>query len=189
VSELSNDITTPMNRTSELIASCRCPVIAMIYGDCLNGGCHLAVSCDFRVASDISRFSMYTVRVGQSFFYQAVQRFINVMGINNAKELLLTGRIIDAQKAKEWGLINYVVPSKDVLSTTMSLAKEIAEKAPLAVCNTKATITRIFRYQQRPSPNDTTDFQSLENTCALSEDAKEGAKALLEGRKPHFVGK
>jgi enoyl-CoA hydratase len=181
--------TGPMNKTSQMIETCRCPVIAMIYGDCLNGGCHLAVSCDFRIASDISRFSMYTVRVGQCFFHEAVQRFINVMGMNNAKELLLTGRIIDAQKAKEWGLVNYIVPKKDVFSTTMALAKEIAEKAPLAVSGTKATFTQIFRYQQTPSPQDFADFRSLENICMSSEDAREGTSAIIEGRKPNFIGK
>jgi enoyl-CoA hydratase len=189
ISKGPNELTFPMNKASQMIESCRCPVIAMIYGDCLNGGCHLAVSCDFRIASDISRFSMYTVRVGQCFFHEAVQRFINVMGMNNAKELLLTGRIIDAQKAKEWGLVNYVVPKKDVFSTTMALAEEIAEKAPLAVSGTKATFTRIFRYQQTPSPQDIADFRSLENICTLSEDATEGAEALLAGRKPNFKGK
>jgi enoyl-CoA hydratase len=178
-----------IENTSELIESCRCPVIAMIYGDCLNAGCHLAVSCDFRVASDISRFSMYTVLVGTVFQYQAVQRFINVMGMNNAKELLYTARIIDAQKAKEWGLVNYVVPKKDVYSTTMSLAKEIAEKAPLAVSGTKATISQIFKYQQRPSPKDKADFEELLGISVNSEDAKEGNKAFVEGRKPHFIGK
>jgi enoyl-CoA hydratase len=189
ISKGPNDITVPMNKNSQMIESCRCPVIAMIYGDCLNGGCHLAVSCDFRIASDISRFCMYTVRAGQCFFHQAVQRFINVMGMNNAKELLLTGRIIDAQKAKEWGLVNYVVPKKDVFSTTMALAEEIAEKAPLAVGNTKATISRIFRYQQTPTPQDIADFQALEDVCIYSEDAAEGTRSILEGRKPNFKGK
>jgi enoyl-CoA hydratase/carnithine racemase len=178
-----------IENTSQLIDSCRCPVIAMIYGDCLNAGCHMAVSCDFRIASDISRFQMYTVLVGTVFQYQAIQRFVNVMGMNNAKELLYTARIIDAQKAKEWGLINYVVPSKDVLSTTMSLAREIAEKAPLAVSNTKATFSRIFKYQQTPSSKDKAYFQELLDITVNSEDAKEGNKAFIEGRKPHFIGK
>jgi enoyl-CoA hydratase len=189
ISKGPNDLTVPMNRTSQLIESCRCPVIAMIYGDCLNGGCHLAVSCEFRIASDISRFSMYTVRVGQCFFHQAVQRFINVMGINNAKELLLTGRIIDARKAKEWGLVNYVVPKEKVFSTTMSLAEEIAGMAPLAVSGTKATFTKLFKYQQTMSPEYIKDLRALEDICTNSKDATEGTQALLAGRKPNFVGR
>jgi len=176
-------------RVTEEIISCRCPVIAMIYGDALGCACYLASSCDLRVASEISHFSLHTVLVGEVFQYQAIQRAINLIGVGYASELLMTGRKIDALKAKEWGLINYVVPSTNVYSTTMSLAQDIAEKAPLAVSGTKATIAQIFKYQQTPSSKVKTDFQAFMDVCLHSEDALEGPKAFLEGRKPNFMGK
>jgi enoyl-CoA hydratase len=187
--ESVNNFKIAIEKTDQLIASCRCPVIAMIYGDCLAAAFDLAVSCDFRVASDISRFSLYTVLLGTAFQYQGVQRLVNLIGPGYAKEILLTGRIIEAQKAREMGLLNFMVPIQDVYSTTLSLAKDIAEKAPLAVSGTKETIFRLYRYQQQPGSEDQTAFQTILDTCVQSEDAKEGPKALLEGRKPRFIGK
>ena len=108
----------------------RCPVIAMIYGDCLAGACATAVACDLRVSSDTSRFSLYTVLVGQTFQYQGIQRMLDLIGPAFTKEILLTGGIISALRAKEMGLVNYAVPARDVLDTTMSLAREIIEKPP-----------------------------------------------------------
>lgn len=184
-----DDFKNAIEKTNVLISSCRCPVIAMIYGDCLASALDLAVSCDFRVASDVSRFSLYTVRLGHVFHYQGIQRLINLIGPGYAKEILLTGRIIESQKAREMGLVNFMVPSKDVYSTTMSLANDIAEKAPLAVSGTKEIIYRLFRYQQIPGLEDTAAFQDIFDACVQSEDAKEGPKALIEGRKPQFIGK
>jgi enoyl-CoA hydratase len=187
--ESINDFKNAIEKTDELITSCRCPVIAMIYGDCLAAACDLAVCCDFRVASDISRFSLYTVLLGNVFQYQGIQRLVNLIGPGYAKEILLTGRIIEAPKAKEMGLVNFMVPIQEVYSTTMSLANDIAEKAPLAVSSTKEIIYKLYRHQQQPDPEDKAAFQALLDTCNQSEDAREGPKALIEGRKPRFIGK
>jgi enoyl-CoA hydratase len=186
--ESVKDFNIAIEKTDQLIASCRCPVIAMIYGDCLAAAFDLAVSCDFRVASDISRFSLYTVLLGNVFQYQGIQRVVNLVGPAYAKEILLTGRIIEAQKAKEMGIVNFMVPIKDVYSTTMSLANDIAEKAPLAVSGTKEVIYRLFKHQQQAGPEDIAVFQATFEKCNQSEDAKEGPKAILEGRKPRFKG-
>jgi enoyl-CoA hydratase/carnithine racemase len=183
------DFNNAIERTGQIIASGRCPVIAMIYGDCLASALDLAVSCDLRVASDISRFSLYTVSLGHVFQYQGIQRLVNLIGPGYAKEILLTGRIIEAPRAKEMGLVNYLVPVKDVYSTTISLANDIAEKAPLAVSGTKETIYRLLKSQQQPDAMEQATFQNIFNTCVQSEDAREGPKALIEGRKPRFTGK
>jgi enoyl-CoA hydratase len=178
-----------IEKTNQLILSCRCPVIAMIYGDCLASALDLVVSCDLRVASDISRFALFTVRLGHVFQYQGIQRLVNLIGPGYAKEILLTGRIIEAQKAKEMGLVNFMVPIKDVFSTTMSLANDIVDKAPLAVSGTKQVIHRLYKYQQQPGFDDKAVFQDIFDACVHSEDAKEGPRARLEGRKPQFIGK
>jgi enoyl-CoA hydratase len=178
-----------IEKNDQIIMSGRCPVIAMIYGDCLAGACDLAISCDFRVASDISRFSLYTVLTGTVFQYQGIQRMVNLIGPAYAKEILLTGRIIGPQKAREMGLVNFMVPALDVYSTTMALANDIAEKAPLAVSGTKQIIYRLYKSQQRPTPEDEAAFQEILEISVRSQDAKEGPKALIEGRKPRFIGK
>jgi enoyl-CoA hydratase len=187
--ESVHDFNRAIERNDQLIASCRCPVIAMIYGDCLAGAFDLAVSCDFRVASDISRFSLYTVLLGHVFQYEGIQRVVNLIGPGYAKEILLTGRIIEAPKAKEMGLVNFMIPIKDVYATTMSLANDIAEKAPLAVSATKEVIYRLYKHQQQPGPEDLAAFKMAFEMCNQSEDAQEGPRALMEKRKPRFTGK
>jgi enoyl-CoA hydratase len=183
------DFKDVIEKTNQFMTFCRCPVIAMIYGDCLAAALDLAVSCDLRVASDVSRFSLYTVLLGNVFQYQGIQRLVNLVGPGYAKEILLSGRIIEAQKAKQMGLVNFMVPAKDVYSTTMSLANDIAEKAPLAVSGSKDVIYRLFKCQQQPGPEDLAAFQSIFESCNNSEDAREGPKALIEGRKPRFMGR
>jgi enoyl-CoA hydratase len=167
----------------------RCPVIAMIYGDCLAGATALATACDFRISSDTSRFSLWTVLVGQTFQWQGIQRMLDLIGPAYTKEIFLTGGAVSACRAREMGLVNFAVPAKDVLYTTMSLAQEIAEKAPLAVAGTKEIISRLYKTKNNPTAADKVDFQAIVDRCINSEDAKEGPKAKLEGRKPNFIGK
>lgn len=167
----------------------RCPVIAMIYGDCLAGATALAVACDFRVCSDISRFSLWTVLVGQTFQWEGIQRMLDLIGPAYTKEILLAGEITSAGRAKEMGLVNFAVPANDVFHTTMTLAQKIAEKAPLAVAGTKEIIARLYKSKNNPSASDRSDFQAIMDRCSNSEDAKEGPRAKLEGRKPDFIGR
>ncbi len=167
----------------------RCPTIAMIYGDCLAGATGVAVACDFRVCSDTSRFSLWTVLVGQAFQWEGIQRMLDLIGPTYTKEILLGGGITSACRAQAMGLVNFAVPSRDVYRTTMNLAQEIAEKAPLAVAGTTEIISRLYKSKNNPSASDKADFQAIMDRCSASEDAKEGPKAKLEGRKPNFIGK
>ena len=167
----------------------RCPTIAMIYGDCLAGGTAVAVACDFRICSDISRFSLWTVLVGQTFQWQGIQRMLDLIGPANAKEILLAGGLTSAVRAKEMGLVNFLVPAKDVFNTTLAFAQEIAEKAPLAVSGTKEIISRLYKTKNNPTDADKADFQAIMDRCSNSEDAKEGPRAALEGRRPNFSGR
>jgi len=167
----------------------RCPTIAMIYGDCLAGATAVAVACDFRVCADISRFSLWTVLVGQTFQWEGIQRMLDLIGPTYTKEILLGGGITSAGRAQQMGLVNFAVPTRDVYHTTMALAQEIAEKAPLAVAGTKEIISRLYKSRNNPSAADKADFQAIMDRCINSEDAKEGPKAKLEGRKPNFAGR
>jgi enoyl-CoA hydratase len=184
------DAYTPVIRNMmNSIADCRCPVIAMIYGDAFAGACDLIVSCDLRVAADTSRFSMHPVRVGTTYMFDGIQRFINLVGIGYTKELFLTASPVSAKRALEMGLVNYVVPAKELLSTTKTLASNIAELAPLAVSGTKAIITKLLRYQQTPDEKQKAELNAISDIARHSEDIKEAVKALFEGRKPNYKGK
>jgi enoyl-CoA hydratase/carnithine racemase len=184
------DVYTPIIRDMmNSIADCRCPVIAMIYGDAFAGACDLAVSCDLRVVTDTSRFSMHPVRVGTTYMFDGIQRFINLVGMGYTKELFLTASPVSAKRALEMGLVNYVVPAKELLSTTEALAKNIAELAPLAVSGTKEIITKLLRYQQTPDEKQKAELNAIADIARHSEDIKEAIKAISEGRKPNFTRK
>jgi len=164
------------------------PVIAMIYAAATGAGCDLSVACDMRIAADTAVMGINPVRIGRVYPPAGLQRLINVVGLSQAKELFFTGRFIDAQRAKEIGLVDHVVAAAELLSFTYALAREIADNAPLAVSTTKIIFNRLLRYQ-RLSPEDEAEILALIDIVERSEDAKEGPLALIEKRKPRFVGK
>ena len=181
------DVLTPIiTNMMNSVADCRCPVIAMIYGDALAGACDLAVCCDIRVAADTSNFSMHAVKVGATYLFEGIQRFINLVGVGYTKEIFLTASRFSAKKALEMGLVNYVVSAKDLLPTTEAMAKNIAELAPLALSGTKEIIAKLLRYQQTPDEKQKAELKAIGDIARHSEDIKEAMKAATEGRKPNY---
>ncbi len=171
------------------ITDCRCPVIAMISGDAFAAACDLTVCCDLRIATDTSRLSMHPVRVGTTYLFEGLQRFINLVGMGYTKELFLTASPVSAKRALEMGLVNYVVPAKELISATEALAKNIAELPPLAVSGTKEVITKLSRYQQTPNEKQKAELRAISAIARQSEDVKESVRALFEGRKPIYKRK
>lgn len=171
----------------ESIINCPCPVIAMIFGYVAGAGCDMAVTCDFRMAADNAQFAMPPVKLGLVYDYKAIQRFINLIGLGNTKELFFTGKFIDARKAKEIGLVNHVVPKDDLGASTFSFAQDMIGNAPLAMAGTKITIAKLLAYQNL-TPQAEAEIQAIIEKCWQSEDAREARKAFAEKRKPVFKG-
>ncbi|BBM69865.1 crotonase [Rhodothermus marinus] len=109
------------------------PTIAAVRGWALGGGCELAMACDLRVAGESARFGQPEVRLGIIPGAGATYRLPRLVGMGKARELIFTGRILDASEALAIGLVNYVVPDDEVLAKARALAAEIAEASPLAV--------------------------------------------------------
>src|SRR3712207_1665789 len=109
------------------------PVIAMVNGYCLGGGCELAMACDLRVASETASFGQPEINLGIIPGGGGTQRLKRLVGEGKAMELILTGDIIDAKTAYTLGLVNLVVPAPDLEGKTMELANRIAEKSPVAL--------------------------------------------------------
>jgi enoyl-CoA hydratase/carnithine racemase len=170
------------------IRDCPVPVIAMINGFALGGGCEIAVNCDLRIAGDNARFGMPQAKLGMMESYQAIQRFINIVGVTHTKEIFFTGRMIEAPYAKEMGLVNQVVSGKDLGEVCYNLAQEIAANAPLSVKGSKAIIEKCLGCQAL-TPQVEKEIQEIVTDIFRSQDCKEGMSAFMEKRKPRFTGK
>ena len=161
----------------------RKPMIAVVNGFALGGGCELAMACHFRIASDNAKFGQPEVTLGLIPGYGGTQRLVQLVGKGRALELLLTGNMIDAQTALQYGLVNHVVPQEEMLKKAGILATTIAAKAPLALGQCIAAANAAFTgegYQK--------EVEAF-GECFGTEDMKEGTSAFLEKRKPVFTGK
>ena len=162
------------------------PVIAALNGYALGGGLEVAMSCDLRIASETSRMGQTEINIGLIPGWGGTQRLTRLIGKTKAKELVFTGKMIDAKTAEQLGIVNMVVPPDKFRETVRQFALELASKAPVAIKVAKALI------------NKGADI-SLDSALALeregfgvvasSEDLKEGVSAFTEKRKPTFKGK
>lgn len=164
------------------------PVIAMINGHAFGAGCELAMCCDIRIAAEGARLSMPPARLGVIYHGSGIMRFINVVGLANAKEMFFTGRAYEASRAREMGLLNYVVPADRLSSFTYEMAQEISENAPLSLRGLKVIFNKCLQYQ-KIDPQDDQEIEALRNQAFNSEDLKEGQRAFQEKRKPVFKGR
>jgi len=159
------------------------PVIAAINGVALGGGCEIALSCDFIVAADHARFGQPEVKRGIMPGGGGTQRLPRRIGIGRAKELLYTGRMIDAAEAADWGLANHSVPVAQLMDKALEIARMIAENGPIAVRQVKKSVDRAIELPLAEA----LDFEiQAYNICIPTEDRHEGINAFNEKRPPAF---
>ncbi|MGI9166792.1 MAG: enoyl-CoA hydratase/isomerase family protein [Pyrinomonadaceae bacterium] len=162
------------------------PIIAMVNGYCLGGGCELALACDIRIASESASFGQPEINLGIIPGGGGTQRLTRLVGEGKAMELILTGEIIDAKSAFSIGLVNHVVPADQLEARTMDIANRIAEKGPIALKLAKEAVRIAARSTLDEGLRREVDLFAL---CFSTEDKDEGVKAFLEKRKPVFKGK
>jgi enoyl-CoA hydratase len=162
------------------------PVIAMINGYCLGGGCELALACDIRIASETAMLGQPEINLGIIPGGGGTQRLTRLVGEGKAMEMILTGAFIDAQTALSIGLVNHVVPADQLEAKTMEIANRIAEKSPIALQLAKEAVKLASRSNLDEGLRREVDLFAL---CFSTEDKDEGVNAFLEKRKAVFKGK
>jgi enoyl-CoA hydratase len=161
------------------------PIVAAVNGFALGGGCELAMSCHFRVASENAKFGQPEVNLGLIPGYGGTQRLVQLIGKGKAMELLMSAHMIDAAEAKQLGLVNYVTTADTLLEHTKKILDIINSKAPLAVA---ACIKAANAVYDETKDGYAVEIEEFGNAFA-TEDMKEGTTAFLEKRKAIFSGK
>jgi enoyl-CoA hydratase/carnithine racemase len=179
------DPESPVVEVFRQIERSRHPTIAMVQGDAYAGGCELALHCDLRVAADGARFAMPLARLGLVVPFPLGQKLVEIIGPAFTREMLFTGRPVDARRALEMGMVHQVVSRAELEPVTLDLARAIAGNAPLSLAGMKATIARAVNRRESIEHD---DLDELARRARRSEDAQEGVQAMLEKRPPVFRG-
>ena len=161
-------------------------VIAMIEGSVWGGGCELAFSCDILVGTPQSTFAITPAKLGAPYNPIQVQRVLNLVETNIARELFFTATPIEAKRALELGILNHIVKTDELENFSFSMCDKIVKNAPLNIVLIKKQINALSRSNVEKVNTD--EIKNLVKESFFSHDFQEGKKAFLEKRKPKFKG-
>jgi len=164
------------------------PVVAAINGHCLGGGLELAIRCDLRVCATGAKLGMPPAKLGLIYGHTGLERFIDVIGVAGTRDLFLTGRVVDSERALRIGLVTELAEDSDLADSAVALAAEIAGNAPLSMKGNKHAIEVLAR-KSRISDAAERELVELRESCFASEDFREGVSAFAEKRKPVWHGR
>lgn len=165
------------------------PVIAVINGVTAAGGLELALNCDIAMVAQSARIGDCHLNFGQMGGGGVLTLLPRFVGIARAAELVLSGRLLTAHEALEWGLVSRVVPDEQLTDAALGLVEEIARKSPLAVANAKYVMTSVWSESASIRAGLRLELERNAVYCLTSEDAPEGLAAFAERRDPEFLGR
>ena len=172
-------------RMVRALIGCPVPVIGAINGAAYGGGCEIVAALDFVYAADTAKFAQTEVSLGIIPGAGGTQTLARCIGEKRAQELILTGRVFNAREALDWGLVNALYSSNELMDAAHRTAKSIADNAPIAVRQAKQAIRKGLQM----SLQDGLAFEiEAYNRCVPTKDRKEGVLAFNQRRKPNFIG-
>ena len=158
------------------------PTVAVIHGDCIGGGCALAIDCDFRLAVDDARFGITPAKLGIVYPAASLERAVHLLG-PAAKRLLYTGDLIDAAEAHRIGLVDELLPADAIDARIVALCDTLAQRSLLTQAGTKSMVASVLAHGSVPA--DLADLWARE--VAAAPDQAEGVAAFVERRAPRFT--
>lgn len=161
------------------------PVIAAVNGFALGGGLELAMACHFRVASDNAKMGLPEVTLGVIPGYGGTQRLAQLVGKGRAMEMIMTAGMVDAETAKNYGLVNHVVPQAELVDFAKGIASKITKNSSVAIAKAIESVNANYTDGVNGYEVEIKNF----GACFGTEDFKEGTTAFLEKRKANFPGK
>lgn len=161
------------------------PIVAAVNGFALGGGCELAMSCHFRLASDNAKFGQPEVNLGLIPGYGGTQRLVQLIGKGKAIELLISANMVSANEARSLGLVNQVTSPEDLIAETKKILTVINSKAPLAIASCIRAANAVFDESKNGFEEEVNEF----GDCFGTADMNEGVTAFLEKRKAEFKGR
>lgn len=164
------------------IENCSKPIVAAVNGFALGGGCELAMSCHFRLASENAKFGQPEVNLGLIPGYGGTQRLTQLVGKGKAMELMMTAHMIDANEAKQLGLVNHVTTADALLNQTKNILEIIMTKGPNAIGKVIAAVNAYYDSSKNGFDEEIKRF----GDCFGTDEMKEGVSAFLEKRKANF---
>ena len=158
------------------------PVVAVVFGACVGGGCGLALACDMRLAAEDARFGITPSKLGSAYSVPDTRRLVALVGPSRAKDMLFSGRLLTATEAAAWGLVDRVAPAGELEELASAYAKSLLANAHSSLVVAKATINAVAGLAPRPEA----ELDALFEASFSSRDFHEGFAAFREKRRPRF---